>query len=1270
MNSLALRISTLIAVVILTLPLVGQQAPKTGPETEKRFPPLKVPAGFKATLFACDPLIEYPSVIAAGPKVNQIFQAQDYYAGLGNQTTRKSEVRLLEDTDGDGYADKSTVFATGFNSIQGLAYHDGTVFVMHAPFLTALRDTKCTGKADERKDLLSGLGIPPEKNRSLLHCANGVVVGQDGWLYLSMGDNGVDVPRPEGDRLVMQGGGILRCRPDGRDLHVFATGLRNVYDLALDEELNVLLRDNENDGGTYMIRYAHSFFGADHGYPYLYMDHPDEALAPLADLGLGSSAGGACYLETAFPADFRGNIYFCEWGRSVMRCRLERSGSSFAPVKEIEFAAGGTGDPYGFKPTDIVVQRDGSMYVSDWADGQQPKRGRGRIYRITYTGDKNPTDKPKPGLQGTGLADRIAQLDSDSYYIRSDAQVAIERQGAEGLKAVRDALAKKRLGVRGRLHAVWIIAHLNQSSAVAELFELAKTDADAAVQAQAIRAIGDLSDPVLIKHRIDVGIGDAELAARLAALARGRDPRVLRETIIVMGRLGWNETPTWLPTVGQAFELDRKTGKPDQPLAHAAMQSLRRSRNWSAILKLIGEPESEPLRAIALRALAERFEPAVVDGLVERLRTAKNNAGRLAYADMLSRVWKKPGPWVYWGYSPRKRPANTVAWDRTEAVELALNDVLGDPDKGTRLAVLKLMQQNKIATRLEKVRQWLQEETDTNRVAAILSALSDHPADKVRDVLVQTIRSKEHASANRLVALNLLVTGLDGGSESQLLELARTLEDGLVLAEAMRQTGKRPKLQATPLLLGKLASADASVRAAAVDALADLQANEAREPVQRLLEDKDAQVRRAGAAAAGKLGVRAAIEPLLKLARDAEPAVRQASFQSLRQLKEPRVVPLAVAALNDRAVELEALTCIGELGGPEQVGPVTELAQRSPSAEVLTAAIRVLTGWRERDKLTEAQRQGLDRAVAGVQGHSGVLMRWQTAGPMSAIKAGDFVQRWPSPLTKTTEKPELASGTESRLKLTGPADTPAEAVWLAFTEADVSQDTTVEFLGSSNGKMQVWLNGKSVHQREQTRSFQLDSDRFPATLAKGTNRLLVQVSAIKGTGDFHLRFRRKSSTAEHEKLTQVALTRKGDVERGRKLFLDAEKSQCIKCHRMGDVGEKIGPELTGVGSRFSPIYIVESILEPSRTIAPSFETLVVVLKNGKIMTGVKVVETDTELTIADNQGQKHMIAKADIDERQVSPTSTMPDGLEKKFTPEEFSDLIAFLVSQKETRGR
>src|SRR5439155_4208210 len=184
----------IVAVAGLPLLLLGRDpgasGPGAGPQTEKRFPSLKVPAGFKATLFACDPLIEYPSVIAAGPRPGAIFVAVDYLTGLGTDIVRHDEIRLVEDSDGDGYADKATVFAKDFNSIQGLAYSDGTLYVMHAPFLTALRDTKGAGVADERRDLLTGLGLTPEQNPVRLHCANGVVAGHDRWLYLAMGDNG------------------------------------------------------------------------------------------------------------------------------------------------------------------------------------------------------------------------------------------------------------------------------------------------------------------------------------------------------------------------------------------------------------------------------------------------------------------------------------------------------------------------------------------------------------------------------------------------------------------------------------------------------------------------------------------------------------------------------------------------------------------------------------------------------------------------------------------------------------------------------------------------------------------------------------------------------------------------------------------------------------------------------------------------------------------------------------------------------------------------
>src|SRR5437879_7906160 len=168
-------LGTCIAALSSSLWLRGDEPARVGPQTEKRFPPLQVPAGFKATLFACDPLIEYPSVISIGPRPGAIFVAYDYMTGLGLEHVRRDEIRLVEDTDGDGYADKATVIAKGFNSIQGLAYHDGTLYVMHAPFLSVLRP-KAQGQPSlgfqERVDLLPGLGLKPAANRFSLHSTN------------------------------------------------------------------------------------------------------------------------------------------------------------------------------------------------------------------------------------------------------------------------------------------------------------------------------------------------------------------------------------------------------------------------------------------------------------------------------------------------------------------------------------------------------------------------------------------------------------------------------------------------------------------------------------------------------------------------------------------------------------------------------------------------------------------------------------------------------------------------------------------------------------------------------------------------------------------------------------------------------------------------------------------------------------------------------------------------------------------------------------------
>lgn len=704
------------------------------------------------------------------------------------------------------------------------------------------------------------------------------------------------------------------------------------------------------------------------------------------------------------------------------------------------------------------------------------------------------------------------------------------------------------------------------------------------------------------------------------------------------------------------------------------MQTMRRSGNWPAILKLLDEQENKPSRPIAMRALADRYEPAVVSGLIDRLRHESNSSRRREYADLLTRIHKKPAAWVYWGYRPPPRPANSMAWEKTRAIEQALDHALADPDRSVRLAVLRRLQREKIPTRPDTLDRWLPEERDAERTAAILVSLGDHPADQVRHTLQSVIVATEHAFTNRLAALAVFAARLDGRSEAALLELAGSVEDGSVLAEVIRHLPKHPKLESASLVRAKLDSADSGVRAAAVEAVGQLRLAEASQRVQQLLRDSDVRVRRAAIAAAGTLQIKSASAELLDIAQGTDLTLRSASLDSLRALKEPRVVPLAVAALNDRETQLAALDCLGELGGPLQLRAVVDLAARDPSAEVLSSVIRLLNQWSGEHS---AEKTKLDHAAAELQGTSGALLRWQTTGPLDADAAGAWVQQLASQ-PENSEAPRdlsllwptsIASGAEARVSLGASQASEARTVWLARTDFAVSESIPAQFLGSSRGSLRVWLNGQLAYQRRAARSAASEADRFDGTLRSGANRLLVEMISTDAA-EFSLRFRRKSAALEREQLAQAALSRTGNVQRGRKLFFNGEKSQCLKCHRLVDQGEPVGPELTGVGGRFSRVHIIESILEPSRTIAPSFQSTEILLRDGSELSGVQISDSDGTLTLADSQGRKRTVAKSAIQQQRTGTLSLMPEGLEKAVTPEEFIDLVEFLVSQKQNRER
>jgi putative heme-binding domain-containing protein len=308
----------------------------------------------------------------------------------------------------------------------------------------------------------------------------------------------------------------------------------------------------------------------------------------------------------------------------------------------------------------------------------------------------------------------------------------------------------------------------------------------------------------------------------------------------------------------------------------------------------------------------------------------------------------------------------------------------------------------------------------------------------------------------------------------------------------------------------------------------------------------------------------------------------------------------------------------------------------------------------------------MEKAVSELQGQSGLVIAWRKTGPLSADDLTAAMMRLTEPEASIPAgESTLAQGPEGSVTLAG--ETAADSTWLAFADLFVQEPVAVQWLASSPGKISVWLNDQRIYERSEPRKVEGDLDRFDAALVKGANRVVVHVPAAGADAQFQLRFRRKTTTAEHERFVQAALTAIGNTDRGRQVFFDA-KAQCSKCHRIGNQGERIGPELTGIGNRFSRIHIVESILEPSRTVTPGFQTLTVRLVDGRTASGIRVSESDKSLTLADQKGQKLTFAKDEIEAQKAEPKSTMPDGLAQQLTVEQFRDLVAFLVSQQDSR--
>jgi len=146
----------------------------------------------------------------------------------------------------------------------------------------------------------------------------------------------------------------------------------------------------------------------------------------------------------------------------------------------------------------------------------------------------------------------------------------------------------------------------------------------------------------------------------------------------------------------------------------------------------------------------------------------------------------------------------------------------------------------------------------------------------------------------------------------------------------------------------------------------------------------------------------------------------------------------------------------------------------------------------------------------------------------------------------------------------------------------------------------------------------------------------------------------------------MILATAGDADRGRRLFTESRVVQCRSCHAMAGKGGGVGPAIDRVGARLDRRQLLESLLNPSKTIAPEYRTWTAVTDDGRAVTGLVVHRTEETVSIVDATGKRTDLLAATIDELEALPTSLMPEQLLRDLTAGQAADLLAYLESLRD----